>query len=54
VRRDLYVTHGLFTQGTEALLARFDHVYCTDSIAAERPGVIEVKVCERLLKGETI
>jgi len=50
VKRDLYVTHGLFTLGMDKLLAHFDHVYCTDSVAADRPGVIEVAVCERLLK----
>jgi len=54
VKRDLYVTHGLFTKGTADLLSRFDHVYCTDSVNADRPGVIEVKVCEGLLKEGTI
>lgn len=47
---DLYVTHGLFTQGTEILLKTFHHVYCTDSLPGERPGVIEVKVCDRLVR----
>lgn len=49
IKRDLYVTHGLFTKGTEELLSRFDHVYCTDSVIADRPRVIEASVCERLL-----
>jgi ribose-phosphate pyrophosphokinase len=39
LRLDLYVTHGLFTKGTEELLKRYYHVYCTDSVEATRPNV---------------
>lgn len=47
----LYVTHGLFTQGTAELRSRFSHIYATDSVAAEREGVIQINVCENLLRG---
>lgn len=47
----LYVTHGLFTQGTTELRSRYSHIYCTDSVAAERDGVIQINVCEELLRG---
>lgn len=50
----LWVTHGLFHKGTKALLERYGHLYCTDSVAGDRAGVIEINVCERLLKGETL
>jgi len=42
----LYVTHGLFTQGTEKLLRAFVEVICTDSTIAERPGVRVIHVYE--------
>lgn len=51
---DLYVTHGIFSKGTGPLLARFRHVYCTDSVLGDKPGVTVNPVCERLLKGESI
>lgn len=52
LRAHLYVTHGLFTKGTDKLIERFHgHVYCTDSTLGERPGVIEIPICDRLLKG---
>jgi len=50
----LWVTHGLFTQGTEKLLGRYSHVYCTDSVDGPRDGIIEIEVCEKLLKGEAL
>lgn len=50
LRAHLFVTHGIFSQGTELLRARYsDHVYCTDSIIGDRPGVIEYPVCKNLL-----
>ena len=33
---DLYVTHGFFTKGLEALAANFTRIYTTDSVIAER------------------
>lgn len=36
---DLYVTHGIFSQGTEKLLDKFKNVYCTDSTLFEKDGV---------------
>ncbi|TAL29063.1 MAG: ribose-phosphate pyrophosphokinase [Phenylobacterium sp.] len=46
---DLHVTHGLFTQGTAALLDVFDRVSCTDSIAKDRPGIAVSQPCLNLL-----
>lgn len=46
----LWVTHGVFSQGTAELKKRFSHLYCTDSIlGAPRDGVIEINVCDKLL-----
>lgn len=45
---DLYVTHGIFSQGTEKLLERYGRIYCTDSVDAERPGVEVIPVCDAL------
>lgn len=46
----LWVTHGIFSQGTEELRKHYSHIYCTDSTPHERaPGVIYIDVCERLL-----
>jgi len=52
MRADLYVTHGLFSQGTEKLVQRYsEHVICTDSIEHELtlPGVHVIPVCSNLL-----
>lgn len=46
LRADLYVTHGIFTQGTEKLLAAYERVFCTDSLERERPGVTVFQVCD--------
>lgn len=46
----LWVTHGLFTAGTSKLLEKFEHVYCTDSVAGSREGVIEIQVCDKLME----
>jgi len=47
---DLYVTHGLFSAGTEKLLTSFGHIYCTDSIIADRPGVTVLPICQTQLR----
>lgn len=52
LKAHLWTTHGLYTRGTAELLRRFGHIYCTDSATGPREGVIEVKVCERLLAGD--
>jgi len=51
VAADLYVTHGIFSQGTAALLSRYGTVYTTDSIlgAPRTSGVSVLPICERLL-----
>lgn len=48
-RFDLFVTHGLFTKGTQDLLKHYDRIYTTDSVPAQRPGVNVDQVCLRLL-----
>jgi len=48
-RADLYVTHGLFTKGTQVLLDRFTGVFCTDSVIGDRPGVTILPRCSALL-----
>lgn len=51
LRAHLYVTHGIFSQGTEKLLEAYQgHVYATDTVLAAAPGVIRVPICERLLQ----
>ncbi len=47
---DLYVTHGLFTQGTANLKTCFQNIYCTDSTIADRQGVAVFEVCAHLLQ----
>ncbi|HWA29061.1 MAG TPA: phosphoribosyltransferase family protein [Lacunisphaera sp.] len=49
LKAHLWVTHGIFSKGTAPLLARFRHVYCTDSVDGPRDGIIEIPVCKRLL-----
>lgn len=48
---DLFVTHGLFTKGTEPLRAAFEEVYTTDSVIGAKPGITEFEVCNSLLLG---
>jgi ribose-phosphate pyrophosphokinase len=50
----LFVTHGIFTKGAEPLKAHYSHVYCTDSVAGDRTGVIEIKTCQTLLEKGTL
>lgn len=52
VELHLYVTHGLFSQGTTKLRQRFAGLYCTDSVLAIREGVKVIPICNRLLEGE--
>lgn len=54
VSLDLYVTHGLFTQGLDKLLTIFDRIITTDSVPAfaiplNNPKVVRLPVCERLI-----
>lgn len=48
---DLYVSHGLFTQGTSKLVNHFESVYTTDSVLADRPGVKIVSLTSHLFHG---
>jgi ribose-phosphate pyrophosphokinase len=54
LKAHLWVTHGLFTRGTAGILERYGHVYCTDSAPGPRDGIIEIEVCDKLLKGEQL
>lgn len=40
---DLYVTHGIFSKGTEELLSYYKNIYCTDSTITPKPGVNIIK-----------
>ncbi len=51
IKLDLFVTHGMFTKGTEILTTRFGHVYCTDSVDGPRENIIEIPICDKLLLG---
>ncbi len=46
----LWTTHGIFSKGVDPLRAHYSHIYCTDSILADRPGVIEIPVCKNLFE----
>jgi ribose-phosphate pyrophosphokinase len=46
---DLYVTHGLFTKGTQRLLDCYKTVITTDSTVGEKPGVQVIPVCKSYL-----
>lgn len=52
ITADLYVTHGLFTKGTEALLKRYKKVICTDSVISDKPGVEVIDFVEKFISGE--
>lgn len=46
----LFVTHGMFTQGTDILTTIFDKIYTTDSLINKpRINVVEISICEQLL-----
>lgn len=47
----LFVTHGVFSKGTDELKKYYSHIYCTDSIIGDRPGVFEIDVCRQLVEG---
>jgi ribose-phosphate pyrophosphokinase len=47
---DLYVTHGLFTRGTSILQPWFQRIFCTDSVAAQRPDVQIIKAADAILQ----
>jgi ribose-phosphate pyrophosphokinase len=53
---DLYVTHGIFSQGTALLLEHYQRVYCTDSLdlpaGPARDNVSIIPICKRLLEGD--
>jgi len=50
VDADLYVTHGLFTKGTQQLLLKYGNIFCTDSVVIPRPDVTIIKAAEYILK----
>jgi ribose-phosphate pyrophosphokinase len=55
LKAHLWVTHGLFTKGTSELRQRYaGHVYCSDSVIADRPSVFVQPICEKLLTQGTL
>lgn len=51
---DLYVTHGIFSQGTEKLHESYMRIFCTDSLIADREGVTVLPIREDLLRQGTL
>jgi len=51
LKADLFVTHGIFSQGTTKLLEQYERVFCTDSIDGDRPGVEVIRTCKKLFEG---
>lgn len=56
IKKDLYVTHGLFTKGTTDLRSRFENIFTTDSTSPEErytpeAGLTIIPVCQQLLEG---
>lgn len=47
---DLYVSHGIFSKGTEELRKHYKNVYTTDSTTFPRPNVNVISILERLKK----
>jgi ribose-phosphate pyrophosphokinase len=47
---DLYVTHGLFTKGTQELNTWYQEIICTDSFIALRPEVKILDAAYQILK----
>jgi ribose-phosphate pyrophosphokinase len=48
---DLFVTHGIFSKGTEHLRKVFGTVYTTDSIPIRQQGIEVIEVCDNIVKG---
>lgn len=40
---DLYITHGIFSKGTEELLKYYNKIYCTDSFISDKTGINVIK-----------
>jgi ribose-phosphate pyrophosphokinase len=49
ITADLFVTHGLFSQGTAVLTTRFKRVITTDSIPGDKLGVVVLPQSQLLL-----
>lgn len=50
IRAELFVTHGIFSKGTQPLLDRYGKVFCTDSVIGDKTGVEVNNMCEQLLR----
>jgi ribose-phosphate pyrophosphokinase len=54
LKADLYVTHGIFSQGTARLLEHYEQVICTDSLeVVPSTGVVVLPVSQNLFEGTT-
>ena len=51
---DLYVAHGLFSNGTTTLLESYRHIYCTDSTVGPKDGIGVLAVCAALASAACI
>jgi ribose-phosphate pyrophosphokinase len=51
---DLYVTHGIFSKGTEDLRKHYVNIFTTDSIIGDRdrPNVEVIDVCKKIMEGQ--
>lgn len=45
---DLFVTHGIFSQGTDTLLKNYDTIYTTDSTTSDKPNVTVIPIVKEL------
>lgn len=45
---DLYVTHGIFSQGTRELLKHYEKIFTTDSIVGREGGTTVIEAVERM------
>lgn len=50
IAADLFVSHGIFSQGTSKLLDRFEHIFCTDSILTDHTGINVTDISIQLLR----
>lgn len=48
ISADLYVTHGIFSQGTKDLLCCYNRIFCTDSTLHNHDGVTVLPYCAQI------
>ena len=50
ILHDLFVTHGLFSKGSQIVTSAFGNVFCTDSITLAHDDVRRLDACEQLVR----